>query len=104
MLSLKHNVIPLSIKLVNTKRYNEIKCSYDSKLQKKYKLMHNISLCDKFLKINHDKALSICDVKKPLDLQPECKKYWKQLESYAIIRNELKNQLQHIDDQLAEFE
>ena len=66
--------------------------------------MYHINLCDKFLKINYDKALTICDVNKSIELQPECKESWKQLESYAIIRNELKIQLQHIDDQLAEYE
>ncbi len=104
MLSLKHNVFPISIKLVNMRKCKTIKCSYDSKLQQKYKIMYHINLCDKFLKINYDKALTICDVNKSIELQSECKESWKQLESYAIIRNELKIQLQHIDDQLAEFE
>ena len=80
------------------------KCSYYFKLQQKYKILYHISLCDKFLRSNYDKALTICDVNKSIESQPDCKQCWQQLESYAIIRSELKNQLMYIDDQLAEYE
>ena len=104
MISLKHNALPISTKLVDTRKCKTTKCSYDSKLQQKYKLLYHINMCDKFLKINYDKALTICDVKQSIESQPECKQCWQQLESYAIIRNELRIQLQHIYDQLAEYE
>ena len=108
MLALKYNHTSQFLNKPSTiqhrKHIRTTKCSYDSKLQQKYKIMYHINLCDKFLKTNYDKALTICDVNKSIELQPECKESWRQLESYAIIRNELKIQLQHLDDQLAEYE
>lgn len=108
MLALKYNYTSQILNKPSTTRHSKhtrtTNCSYDSKLQQKYKIMYHIVLCDKFLKINYDKALTICDVNKSIESQPECKESWRQLESYAIIRNELKIQLQHIDDQLAEYE
>ena len=107
MLALKYNHTSQFFKKSSTiSKHTRLttKCSYDSKLQQKYKLMYHISLCDRFLKINYDKALTICDVNKSIESQPVCKESWKQLESYAIIRNELKIQLQYLDDKLAEYE
>lgn len=92
--------------IARNRKYKTIitKCSYDSKLQRKYKIMYHIGLCDKFLKNKYDKALILCDVNRSIESQPECKEYWEQIESYAIILNELKIQLQHIEDQISEYE
>ena len=109
MLALPYNYTCQFLNKLSTTRnskHREIttKCSYDSKLQQKYKIMYHIGLCDKFLKNNYDKALTICDVNKSIESQPECKESWQRLESYAIILYELKIKLQHIDDQIAEYE
>lgn len=72
--------------------------SFDQDLQKKYRIQHHIRLCDTILKSKFDRAHKVCDKKRPMDIQPECRQVWRELEGLAMVKAELMRQLIELED------
>lgn len=74
-----------------------VTCNISSTLNKKYKLLHQIDRCNELINKSYARALKVCDVKKPIELQPDCRRLWRILESVAVVKSDLTRQLEDVD-------
>lgn len=88
---------------VHIRRLN-VSCSLQEKLKKKYKILNQIERCDRIINKKHKQTLDICNPKLDINVQPLCRHTWEILESTAIVKMKLVNELRYIDNELKDYD